>query len=293
MSVIVISDLSRGMLRQGQANVRAWLLLMRRRRRGDIRLRPWISSAGLAVSGTVIAAVIAVVMVTCDTQAIIAARALPDGVHRAFGIITDFGKSGWFLWPIGGMMFALALATSPRLGRFGTGIAAALAVRLSFVFAAIALPGVFTAVTKDMIGRARPFVGGSPNPFLYHPFAWKPAYASLPSGHTTTAVAAAVAIGAVWPASRPYVWVYAVLIMVSRLIVTAHHPSDIIAGAVVGTVGAVLVRNWFAARRLAFAVGPDGTVEAKPGPSWRRVEAIARNLRGRGAIPRRQISDEP
>lgn len=269
---------SRGMLRLGQENMRGWLLLMRRRPRGDIRLRPRVSPAGFAISVVVIAAIIATTMVTCDASAIIAARALPDGVHRVFGIITDFGKSGWFLFPIAAMMLALALTTSPRFGQFGAGVAAALAVRLSFLFAAIVVPGIFTAVTKDMIGRARPFVGGSADPFLYHPFAWKPAYASLPSGHTTTAVAAAVAIGALWPGSRPYVWFYAVVIMVSRLIVTAHHPSDIIAGAVVGTVGAMLVRNWFAARRLAFAVTPDGHVHAKPGPDWRRLKRLATGL---------------
>ena len=73
-------------------------------------------------------------------------------------------------------------------------------------------------------------------------------------------------------------WIYAVLIALSRVIVTAHHPSDVIAGAIVGSIGALLVRNWFAVRRLGFAVAPDGAVQARPGPSWRRVKAVARRL---------------
>ena len=70
---------------------------------------------------------------------------------------------------------------------------------------------------------------------------------------------ALVAIGAIWPQARALMWIYAVLIALSRVVVTAHHPSDVIAGAIVGASGALLVRNWFAARRLGFAVGSDGS----------------------------------
>ena len=44
------------------------------------------------------------------------------------------------------------------------------------------------------------------------------------------------------------------LIALSRVVVTAHYPSDVVAGAIVGAIGALLVRDWFAARRLGFAV---------------------------------------
>lgn len=274
------ANASPGVLGQVQMNLAGWLAVMRRRPHGHVQPRLWIGPAALMIGAVAIAAVIAAVMVTVDATAIIAARRLPDTVHRVFGIITGFGKSGWFLWPIGLMLVASAMATPSRLGRIGASVTAAMAVRLTFLLAAIALPGLFTAVVKNVIGRARPFVGGSANPFLYHPFAWTPAYASLPSGHTTTAVAAAVAIGAMWPRSGPYVWLYALVIAISRVIITAHHPSDVIAGAVVGAIGAVLVRNWFAARRLVFAVAPDGYVHAMPGPSWRRLKRVAARLLG-------------
>jgi undecaprenyl-diphosphatase len=53
----------------------------------------------------------------------------------------------------------------------------------------------------------------------------------------------------------------------------------VIAGAIVGSVGALMVRNWFAARRLGFAVRPDGSVYPMPGPSVRRIiKAVARRL---------------
>ncbi len=112
----------------------------------------------------------------------------------------------------------------------------------------------------------------------YTPFGWKVEYASFPSGHATTAFSAAIAIGAMWPGARPYLWFYAVIIAVSRVIVSAHHPSDVIAGAIVGAMGAVLVRNWFAARRLGFLVASDGRVKALPGPSWRRIKKVAEGV---------------
>jgi undecaprenyl-diphosphatase len=64
----------------------------------------------------------------------------------------------------------------------------------------------------------------------------------------------------------------------SRVVVNAHFPSDVIAGAVAGLVGALVVRGWFAARRLGFVVGRDSTIHRLPGPSWRRTKAVARKL---------------
>jgi undecaprenyl-diphosphatase len=73
-------------------------------------------------------------------------------------------------------------------------------------------------------------------------------------------------------------WTYALLIAVSRVVLTAHFPSDVIAGAVVGTAGALIVRDWFAARRLAFTLPPDGAVRPMPGPSFARIKRVARQL---------------
>ena len=72
-------------------------------------------------------------------------------------------------------------------------------------------------------------------------------------------------------------WLYALIIMVSRVVVLAHHPSDVIAGALVGIVGALLVRRWFAARRLLFAAAD---LRAFSGPSWQRIKAALREAVG-------------
>jgi undecaprenyl-diphosphatase len=144
---------------------------------------------------------------------------------------------------------------------------AAIVVRLGFVFVAVGLPGLVATILKRLIGRIRPSAEGA---FAYAPLSWRPDYASLPSGHTVTAFAALVAIGLVVPRARPLLWVYAVAIGLSRIVVSAHFPSDVIAGAAFGAFGAVLVREWFASRGLGFAIDADGLVRTLPGPSLAR-----------------------
>ena len=224
-----------------------------------------------------IIAAVAVVMVLTDAPAFTLQRRLPITVVDAFASITDFGKAGWFLWPLGLSIAAAAMLTSPRLGTMANLVLASLVVRLGFLFVAIGLPGLVVTIVKRLIGRVRPSELG---PFAYAPWSWRPDYASMPSGHATTAFAAAVAIGALWPSLRVPLWIFAAAIALSRVIVAAHYPSDVFAGAIAGTFGAVLVRNWWARRGLAFTLAADGTVKAKPGPSGQRLKMVARRIAG-------------
>jgi undecaprenyl-diphosphatase len=216
-------------------------------------------------------------MIFIDAAAIRGVAHLPYWAVWFFNEITDFGKGGWFLWPLGLFFIALA-ALPPLLPRMQQLVVAALMVRVGFLFVAIGLPGLFTTIIKRMIGRARPMATGALDPYAFSPFIWRTEYAGLPSGHATTAFAALVAIGTLWPRARTVMWIYALLIAASRVVVTAHYPSDVFAGAIVGTVGALMVRRWFALRHLGFSLAPDGAVRQWPGPSLRRIKAVARGL---------------
>ena len=260
--------------RQIVLNARATLAtLCRARRRPAVA---WPDTARLLFGAALAVAVVIATMFMLDAWSVRQARGLPAALLTAAGRFTDLGKSGYFLWPLGILMLMLAALYSPAMPRFWRGVLAAWGVRIGFVFTAIAAPSLFDTVIKRLIGRARPFVAGS-DVWAYEPFSWHARYASFPSGHATTAFAALVAIGAIFPQARALLWIYAVLIALSRVVITAHHPSDVIGGAIVGAVGAVMVRNWFADRRLGFSVAADGSVRAMPGPSFRRIiKAVAR-----------------
>jgi len=227
------------------------------------------------VPGVLAAAAVALAMILVDQRAYLFASGLPPWLVDGFYAITDFGRSGWILVPTGGLIVIIWLLASPALDHMTRGVLAMLAVRIGFIFIAVGLPGLLVTIVKRWIGRVRPSVQG---PFAYEPFSWRPEFASLPSGHTTTAFAALVSIGAIFPRARPFLWGYALLIASSRIAVTAHYSSDVIAGAVVGAFGALWVRDWFARRRLGFVVGTDGVVYALPGPSLDRIKRVARAL---------------
>jgi undecaprenyl-diphosphatase len=53
---------------------------------------------------------------------------------------------------------------------------------------------------------------------------------------------------------------YALLIAFTRLLLLAHHPSDVVAGATIGIIGVLGVRYWFAVRGLGFAIGDGGVI---------------------------------
>jgi membrane-associated phospholipid phosphatase len=277
----VAADCRLARLRWARANVAQYLALFRRKPRSADRpaaAPAWRAPLRLGIGAVVAGVIIAAVMIVIDAPAVAVAQRLPERLITAFDQVTDFGKSVWFLVPIALALIALALLASPGLPRISRRLLAALAVRLGFLFLAIGLPGLVFTIVKRLIGRARPLVEGSADPFLYRPLSWNVEYASLPSGHSTDAFAAAMAVGALWPRARPVMWTYAVVIALSRVVLTAHFPSDVVAGAVAGVVGALIVRDWFAARGLAFSLGPDGGIRPFAKPSWARIKRVAGQL---------------
>lgn len=227
----------------------------------------WLSAVG--------AALIIVLMVAFDRIEIqlMPARGTPS--LWPIRILTDFGKDEYVLSVLG---IALVLVALVAAGLHGTSRALLLGLgtRLQFLFLSVALSVFVGEILKYLIGRGRPFVGGAANPFNFIPFEGTGAYASLPSGHAITAFALAFAVSTLWPRLRVVMFTYAIVILLTRLVLLAHHPSDVAAGALLGMVGAMAVRYWFAARGLAFAIRADGTIVPLPGAVSGRLKRVAR-----------------
>jgi membrane-associated phospholipid phosphatase len=252
------------------ANLAQWCLALARPPRASTPPFPRSAIAAIVVMlGVVLAA-----MFLLDVPAVAWARDLPRGLVAVFEKITNAGLSGWYLIPSGVAILLLAALASPPMPRLRRVVLTALAARFGFFFLAVGVPALVTTLFKHVLGRARPYMEPAGHPFTFAPFNLDSNYASLPSGHGTTSASVAFAVGALWPRTRPLMWFYVLVITFSRIVLMSHHPSDVIAGALVGTLFAALVRRWFAARRLVFA---PRTLAAYPGPSLRRIRAAMKH----------------
>jgi undecaprenyl-diphosphatase len=266
----------------------------------------WPSPQRLATGTAAIITALLLAQFFLDPVAILDPRALPIWIGRWLGSFSALGKSGWVLWPSVILLVAAMVAARLAQRRADRLVFISAGARLLFLICAIALPGLAVSIVKPLIGRVRPFVNGSVDPFLFQPFAYfrelfgsmpfpEYFYGSMPSGHTANAFAIAVAFGALVPKLRPLLVAFALTIAASRLAIGVHHVTDVMVGALIGAFGALAIRNLFAMRRLVFAVHANGRVYAMPGPSLRRLGlAVARLVRGkeRSSVPLRGLAPE-
>jgi len=157
--------------------------------------------------------------------------------------ITDLGDSGWMLTN-SLAIWALALGIS----RFAANRERWQMVSRSalFIFAGVAIPGIIAMTFKGLIGRARPYLHETEGPRGFDPFAFEPVYSSFPSGHTTTAFAMATVVTFVFPKAGFVAFPLAILAGFSRSVLGAHYLADVIMGATLGTLGAIMIYRWLA-----------------------------------------------
>src|SRR5690606_485612 len=178
--------------------------------------------------------------------------------------MTDIGLSGWYLIPAALVLLAMNLidwqgAAPRRLLRLynWTGLA-------FFILLSVGLSGLIVTFLKRLIGRARPRVGEGA--FSFEPFAVDSSYASFPSGHSTTVGAMTAILFLFLPRARPAILLLGTWLALTRVIVGAHFPSDVIAGFSLGFGFAVLMASIFA--RLGYVFRHDGPRLPVPRPSF-------------------------
>lgn len=112
-----------------------------------------------------------------------------------------------------------------------------------WVFCSVCSAAVIGGIIKILVGRMRPIFYEALNTTGFFPFAKDWAFHSMPSGHTLASFAGLVMIGMLAPRGRWFFLPLAVIIGVSRVCAGAHWPSDVIVGAFIGTVTAIVVKD--------------------------------------------------
>ncbi len=179
------------------------------------------------------------------------AKTITPGLRHVSLVVTAFGASGY--------MFASSalVAAAAWLGRRASkddrthDFLSRMIDHALFFFVAIAASGLAVQGLKHVIGRVRPRFDGDSSAVSFHPLSLSNAYASLPSGHTTSAFAAATALALMVARGRPMLFAFAVAIGASRVALREHYPSDVVCGAALGTVLTLgLSRVWPPGGRL-------------------------------------------
>jgi membrane-associated phospholipid phosphatase len=129
----------------------------------------------------------------------------------------------------GATLFVLSLC----LYLFGGSINRKLSDAGKTLFLGLISAGISVQIVKHLVGRARPsvtyasvFIGPSV----------KYAYDSFPSGHTASAFCLAFILSEFFPKYRAAFYLFGVIVGLYRIDGLSHFPSDVMAGALLGTI---------------------------------------------------------
>ncbi len=181
----------------------------------------------------------------------------PDG---AFELITEFGRSDWFLYPTGIALIAFSLFRRGGMAARKLHRAHTIFLAIYFVFTSIAFSGLLTMLFKFLFGRYRPEYVEAGYVWQSEPFTRGYEFASFPSGHATTAGAAAIALALLFPRMRWIFIVAGIWVAISRPALGVHFPSDVFAGFCFGAAFTYVYARSFARKRLLFAFADAGNI---------------------------------
>ena len=105
-------------------------------------------------------------------------------------------------------------------------------------------------ILKVLLARYRPDVFFSDGLYGFHFLSLQYNITSTPSGHAARMFTLALAVSIVWRRFMPLLFIIAIFVALSRIVVNAHYLSDVLLGAMIG----ILVPIWV--RALLFGEKP-------------------------------------
>jgi len=167
----------------------------------------------------------------------------PDLINIA-DIITRLGISTWYIVASAILFLFFRYIYKDNLN----------AARSLFVFLSLSITGIFINVLKWIGGRYRPIELFNHGHFGFGYFGAGYELTSFPSGHAQTAFTLATALTILFPRWGIPFFVVAVTVGISRIILTSHYLSDVIAGAGIGILFTMAVKYFFDRKQIKLNV---------------------------------------
>ena len=136
------------------------------------------------------------------------------------------------------LCFILILVADPGIKKQGTKL-------LLYICICGAIAIIIGDGLKYLLGRYRPIMLFEHNYYGLHFFSSEWALNSTPSGHTLRAFTILTGLSMLYRRFTPVFISIAILIGISRVVVTAHYPSDIVFGAFIGIFTALWTYKHF------------------------------------------------
>jgi membrane-associated phospholipid phosphatase len=161
-------------------------------------------------------------------------RGLSNSVLEIAQIITVLGESRWYYILFIPAYLLFRFVWKNKLW----------SMRILFLFTAITASGLMSTLIKWLAGRYRPSMLEE-GLFGFNFFRVGYELTSFPSGHSVTAFTLAAAITFLFPRWSMIAFLAAIMIAMSRVLITAHYLGDVIGGAGIGILCTLAVKYFF------------------------------------------------
>lgn len=190
--------------------------------------------------------------------ALLLKRSVGGDVQGFFRVVTHLGEAQLYLIPAGLLWVGLMVAAMRGKAEAARERWRRLSFTPAFLFLSIALSGLVSNAIKISLGRMRPRYLFESGAYGFEPFNTQWAMNSFPSGHSQAAFAAMTALMVIFPRYDVFWVAIAVLVAMSRVVITVHYLSDAVAGSYLAVMVTILLARAFRARGLDPRFPPRG-----------------------------------
>jgi membrane-associated phospholipid phosphatase len=161
-------------------------------------------------------------------------KTLSPEIKEIAEFITNFGITTWYL--VASILFYLFFLFVYKNNLY--------AARSLFVFLSLSITGILITLLKWIAGRHRPIDLFNSGYFGFDYFGQAYELISFPSGHAQTVFTLATALTMLYPRCGIPIFIMASAVGISRIILTSHYLSDVIAGACIGIMGTRIIKYY-------------------------------------------------